>query len=323
MGVWEIGREVEVAWGIEANHGGGYQYRLCRKLPGQKNSDLTEECFQSNPLPFVGETQWLQYGPNESNRAEIMARRTSIGTVPEGSQWTRNPIPACNNGDCSDPQFPPPDVPSTFPTPVGFKGLNGPLDGWHIVDKVHVPNLEPGAYVLSWRWDCEQSAQVWSNCADVELKATITTTATTTTTTTTTIAATTTESVTLIQDLFKELNGPDQACRGESPKDNRRSYYGIYSVTSLEECQQRCTRVLDCKGIEYKGTRCEVWIREAGIEATKSVSGYRCMAFLGAASTAPSLLKISTPRYLKTRKVKGNSLLQQGAMQYNEVMNEL
>ena len=32
-------------------------------------------------------------------------------------------------------------------------------------------DLEPGAYVLSWRWDCEQSAQVWQNCADVEIVA--------------------------------------------------------------------------------------------------------------------------------------------------------
>ena len=26
-------------------------------------------------------------------------------------------------------------------------------------------------YVLGWRWDCEATAQVWSNCADVTLVA--------------------------------------------------------------------------------------------------------------------------------------------------------
>eukprot|EP00439_Symbiodinium_sp_Y106_P064527 s463_g10.t1 len=39
-----------------------------------------------------------------------------------------------------------------------------------IVDLVHVPeNLEEGDYLLSWRWDCEQSSQVWQNCADVRI----------------------------------------------------------------------------------------------------------------------------------------------------------
>jgi hypothetical protein len=30
--------------------------------------------------------------------------------------------------------------------------------------------LTPGKYVLGWRYDCEATAQVWSNCADVTLK---------------------------------------------------------------------------------------------------------------------------------------------------------
>ena len=43
---------------------------------------------------------------------------------------------------------------------------------WSVLDVVDVPgDLEPGAYALSWRWDCEESAQVWQNCADVEVTA--------------------------------------------------------------------------------------------------------------------------------------------------------
>eukprot|EP00931_Biecheleriopsis_adriatica_P086511 TRINITY_DN61171_c0_g1_i1.p1 TRINITY_DN61171_c0_g1~~TRINITY_DN61171_c0_g1_i1.p1 ORF type:complete len:389 (+),score=53.25 TRINITY_DN61171_c0_g1_i1:78-1244(+) len=39
-----------------------------------------------------------------------------------------------------------------------------------IVDKVRVPSdLPDGEYLLSWRWDAEQSPQVWQNCASVEL----------------------------------------------------------------------------------------------------------------------------------------------------------
>jgi hypothetical protein len=32
------------------------------------------------------------------------------------------------------------------------------------------PDLKPGAYVLSWRYDCEETAQVWQNCADIDIQ---------------------------------------------------------------------------------------------------------------------------------------------------------
>ena len=39
-----------------------------------------------------------------------------------------------------------------------------------IVDLILVPeDLEEGDYLLSWRWDCEQSSQVWQNCADIRI----------------------------------------------------------------------------------------------------------------------------------------------------------
>ena len=39
-----------------------------------------------------------------------------------------------------------------------------------ISDHVLLPkDLAPGAYVLGWRWDCEETAQIWQNCADVEI----------------------------------------------------------------------------------------------------------------------------------------------------------
>ena len=39
-----------------------------------------------------------------------------------------------------------------------------------VADRVVVPSsLRPGKYVLGWRMDCEETAQVWQNCADVEV----------------------------------------------------------------------------------------------------------------------------------------------------------
>ena len=39
-----------------------------------------------------------------------------------------------------------------------------------VSDEVVVPkHLAPGRYIVSWRWDAEETAQVWQNCADVNI----------------------------------------------------------------------------------------------------------------------------------------------------------
>lgn len=38
-----------------------------------------------------------------------------------------------------------------------------------IVDQVKVPDVPPGHYVVRWRWDCEQSPQIWSGCGDITI----------------------------------------------------------------------------------------------------------------------------------------------------------
>ena len=29
---------------------------------------------------------------------------------------------------------------------------------------------KPGKWVLQWRWDCEESDQIWASCADITIK---------------------------------------------------------------------------------------------------------------------------------------------------------
>lgn len=166
--VWAAGSVQEVAWGIVANHGGGYSYRLCPK-PSAGYADLTEECFQQLPLRFIGETQWIQNGQYGA-RTAIPAVRTDNGTYPSGTQWTRNPIPACvgtgggapsTGGQCVGTQFAPP-----ADGVYGFITLP-----WSVIDKVQVPDLTPGDYVISFRFDCEQTSQVWQQCGDIRIVA--------------------------------------------------------------------------------------------------------------------------------------------------------
>merc|ERR1719309_1342929 len=72
---WAIGSTAEVAWGIKANHGGGYSYRLC-KVPEEGVSGITEECFQQGVLAFDGDEQWVQYGADKHTRVGFRANRT-------------------------------------------------------------------------------------------------------------------------------------------------------------------------------------------------------------------------------------------------------
>ena len=48
-------------------------------------------------------------------------------------------------------------------------GMWGPYD-LQIIDTLEIPSdLAPGDYVLGWRWDCEESTQIWSSCSDITI----------------------------------------------------------------------------------------------------------------------------------------------------------
>ena len=72
----------------------------------------------------------------------IDAVRTREGTYPPGSEWAKIelPIPSEKNSKCA------------------FKDL------------FHVPeDIIAGYYVLSFRWECQKSPQVWNSCAYIKI----------------------------------------------------------------------------------------------------------------------------------------------------------
>lgn len=198
--VWKRGSVQEVAWSISANHGGGYVWRLCKNDGINK---VNEECFQKGILKFVGDTSYLVYS-NGTKSAEFKMTKVSEGTYPEGSEWARGPVPSCYDCDaytkCGTPLKPVPgpvqsdwnnqvtcyamcdgagsskatgSCPAKTQFPEALPGISGfgkNVWDWGVADKVQIPsNIEAGEYLLSWRWDCEESTQVWQNCADITI----------------------------------------------------------------------------------------------------------------------------------------------------------
>lgn len=180
---WTTGRSYEVGWTVMANHGGGYAYRLA-----PADGPLTEQEFQKIPLSYEG-LSVLRWDGNPSTQVEFdSAKRgweTSTGTTPPGSTWRKNPIPS-GLWEREGPTFDPVCKESeecirTYTDGAwsakqgvckcsGFSNGGPLLPNLEIVDRVGVPKgLAPGRYVLQWRWDCEESDQVWASCSDVEI----------------------------------------------------------------------------------------------------------------------------------------------------------
>jgi hypothetical protein len=155
-------------------------YRLCPLA-----SALTEECFRQTPLAFAGEHSWFRWFGAEGRRSRI----ERITTRDEwGVAWAKNPVPRAwrkadgvtwaednpRNGGSPSAHWetgegfqPRCNHTEQFPC-AGEWNLHQP----EIVDLVQIPrSLRPGSYVLSWRWDAEQSYQIMSSCADVEVVA--------------------------------------------------------------------------------------------------------------------------------------------------------
>jgi hypothetical protein len=110
------------------------------------NCNPAETC--GDPLPAEAGTN---YNTAWNNQVNCNAACAGSGSSKSG-------------GTCSgNTQFPPPSPHAS--------GFGKSIWDWSVVDRVVIPpDLEEGEYLLSMRWDCEQSDQVFQNCADIEIK---------------------------------------------------------------------------------------------------------------------------------------------------------
>lgn len=206
---WVAGTDVQVAFGMRYNHGGGYQYRLC-----PADAKLSEDCFQQTPLDFVRDKQAVMWNNGTLRPIRGMFVDDSVcPVVPRGSTWARNPIPRihtdnvgmawvgkCSDGppktkdgwsaakeDCQQFESPCADIDTDWfncTDGASQSGCEGGKNADHfgycsgdwplgmVADRVLIPkSLKPGRYVVGWRMDCEETAQIWQNCADVNVVA--------------------------------------------------------------------------------------------------------------------------------------------------------
>ena len=78
--VWKVGETVETLWSIRANHGGGWQYRLCplEKMP------CSEAEFQQLPMSWAADSKMMM---SNGSMLDLTSTFVSEGTMPKGSTW--------------------------------------------------------------------------------------------------------------------------------------------------------------------------------------------------------------------------------------------
>merc|ERR1711924_495205 len=86
------------------------------------------------------------------------------GNSPSEVQVEPQPGPALRHGAAQDALCPDPKM------CTGMTDGQNAVPDLEIVDRVLIPKgLTPGPYVLGWRWDCEESNQIWQSCSDLTI----------------------------------------------------------------------------------------------------------------------------------------------------------
>jgi len=130
------------------------------------------------PIPATGLGPRCLPGPNDTaatpNGCMEWEGRSNYNAHVNGPCVACPETPGSDCSRCSNPGSTDPKHPVTPPTPgTAFPPLvpgvaESPIH--NVLDVLVVPaHLSAGDYVLGWRYDCEGTAQVWSNCADISL----------------------------------------------------------------------------------------------------------------------------------------------------------
>ncbi|CAE7870251.1 Cemip [Symbiodinium microadriaticum] len=102
----------------------------------------------------------------------------------------------------------------------------------------------------------------------------------------------------LVPELLRFLpvdGGVNRACRGQSAGDNSGDHYVVVDgIETLQACKLECIRREAFVGIEHRGSRCEVWTRPGGVQASIYLYGYTCLSYTPPLATTATTTMAST-----------------------------
>lgn len=135
-------------------------YNTCLKCGDKSSYDCEECCDGLTKVEKDGYSYCVDEKPPSSTCSDDNPRACYGLPYPESYLAPGQETPNCPNG-------------LMFPSQwnEGYGQGSGGHFMFSMTDKLKIPDsLEPGTYSLSWRWDCEQTPQVWNSCADVTIE---------------------------------------------------------------------------------------------------------------------------------------------------------
>ncbi|KAJ8598473.1 hypothetical protein CTAYLR_010104 [Chrysophaeum taylorii] len=144
------GETYEFTWCVNADHGGVVSYRLC------DDASIIEKLFASTPMSAA-----------EQEEAEACFQDTVLrcDDVPGND---------CSIGVFCDPSWGCASDPGKYFHCLGPEGhcveagAEECRDGLLVKNMILIPEtFPPGPTVMTWRWDSQETPEVYSNCADI------------------------------------------------------------------------------------------------------------------------------------------------------------
>lgn len=159
---YKAGDVIDIEWCVSnnADHGGLYSYRICSNdelvgkfidpnyTPNDTEMTLLEECFQAGVLKC----------------SDVPGQDCNIHPDCVGTGW------GCDSQDVADSWFAcgPKDSGRCASKSVGYCYTHEG-DGSILRNQVKLPEKVSNHTLLGFRWDCEDTGQLWLHCADIEL----------------------------------------------------------------------------------------------------------------------------------------------------------
>ena len=157
---YKAGDIVDMEWCVSnmADHGGIYSYRMCSDdsivskfidaayTPNSEDHAALEDCFQAGILKCSDV-------PGQSCEVHPDCVNTGWGCEDTASSWFN--CGGINDGRCMSKGA------------GSCQAHDG--EGTILRDKVKLPNFTSNHTLIGFRWDCEDTPQLWVHCADVAL----------------------------------------------------------------------------------------------------------------------------------------------------------